>query len=74
MDALLNVSIPLWALAAYMVLMCMVQALPRPTEKSSPGFIFFYRFAHLISMNIALFADPTKKLKAELPEQEPVAK
>ena len=66
MDALLNVSIPLWAVLAYMVLMCIVQALPRPTEESSPGFIFLYRFLHLISMNVALFVDPTKKLKAEM--------
>jgi hypothetical protein len=74
MDALLNVSIPLWALAAYMVFMCAVSALPRPSEKSHPGYVWAFAFVHLLSMNLALFADPMKKFKSEMPDKELVAK
>lgn len=69
MDALLNMSIPLWALLAYMVLMCAVQSMPRPDAGASPGYVWAYRFLHLLCMNLALFADPLKKLKSEIPEQ-----
>ena len=68
MDTLLNVSIPLWALIAYMVLMCAVQAMPRPDPTANSGYVWAYRFLHLLCMNLALFTDPLKKLKGELPE------
>jgi len=63
MEQLLNVSIPLWAVAAYLVFQCFVQALPRPEEGSSKLYIWAYQFAHLLCMNLALVIDTTKKLK-----------
>lgn len=56
------VAIPLWAIIVWIVFMCAVQALPRPTANDSRWYIFLYRFGHLLSMNIALALDPKKKL------------
>lgn len=63
MDELLTMSIPLWAIGAYLVFMCAVQTMPRPTEQASFGYVWAYRFLHLLCMNLALFIDPAKKLK-----------
>jgi ABC-type multidrug transport system permease subunit len=56
------VEIPLWIIASWIVFMCAVQALPRPTTDDPRWYIFLYRFGHLLSMNIALALDPKKKL------------
>ncbi len=60
-DGLWAVAIPLWALVVWVVFMCAVQALPRPTLTDSKWYIFLYRFGHLLSLNIALVLDPKKK-------------
>lgn len=70
MSELLSVSVPAWMLLAYLSYMCAVQAMPRPTEQAGPGYVWLYRFAHLLSMNLQLFLDPMKKLRAELPEEQ----
>lgn len=64
MDVLMNVSIPLWALLAYLVFMCAVQALPRPVEgQAAAWYVWFYSFSHLLCMNLTLVIDPLKKLR-----------
>ncbi|MEN6532229.1 MAG: hypothetical protein ABFD60_13115 [Bryobacteraceae bacterium] len=63
MNELLSATIPLWAILAYLVFMCGVQTMPRPTKRSGAGYVWAYRFLHLLCMNLALFLDPMKKLK-----------
>ena len=65
MNELMNIQIPLWAVAAYMVFMCAVQTLPRPLEGANPFYVWVYGFLHLLCLNLALVLDPTKKLKQE---------
>lgn len=50
---------------AYLVFMAAVQALPRPTDKSSAFYTWFYQFVHLLAMNLKLVADPRKRLPEE---------
>ena len=65
MDAFMNMAVPLWAVLAYLLFMCAVQALPRPEQGSPPFYIWVYQFTHLLCMNLSLVFDPAKKLKSE---------
>jgi hypothetical protein len=71
MEQLLNLNIPIWALLAYMVFMCLVQALPRPAGRSNQFYVWVYSFLHLLSCNLALFMDPAKKLQTQPPAPQP---
>lgn len=57
-----SVTIPLWAVVAWVVFMCAVQALPRPSSNSPGVYVFLYQFGHLLALNLALVFDPKKKL------------
>ena len=74
MTELLNYSIPVWMALVYLIFMCLVQAMPRPAAMSSQVYVWAYQFLHLLCMNLALVADPAKKLKRELPFSDSVLK
>lgn len=59
---LLTHPIPLWGIFLYLFYMAVVQALPRPEPPDSRGYIFLYRLAHLLAMNLSLVLDPQKRL------------
>jgi hypothetical protein len=73
MDQTPHISIPLWALIAYIVYMCAVQALPRPSQNSVPWYVFLYRFMHGLALNLALIVDPKKRMPATDPNSNPAS-
>jgi len=54
-------------LIGYVVLSTAVSAMPAPKKKSSPFYVWFYAFAHLLALNLATAAKPA--LEKFLPKQ-----